>query len=124
MEKHITILGVIYIVYSAFLLITSVILFTIIAGAGALSGDEDAMAATMLVATIASFFFVITALPGLIGGIGLLKYQPWARWLVLVMGFINLFNLPLGTALGLYTIWALMNDDMIQLYKAKMLGTT
>ncbi len=122
MEQHIKILGIIYIVYSAFFLIAAWIVFITLAGAGVISGDEEAMAITAIVATAISVFFIITALPGLIGGIGLLKYQPWARWLVLILGFIKLLNVPIGTVLGAYTIWSLMNEDMARFYKAKMSG--
>ena len=35
------------------------------------------------------------------GGIYLLKYRPWARILLLVLGFLNLIEIPFGTALGI-----------------------
>jgi hypothetical protein len=47
---------------------------------------------------------------GLVGGIGLLSLAPWARTLTLVAGFIELLNVPLGTALGIYAIWVLMSS--------------
>lgn len=122
MEKHVSILGIIYIVYSAFSLLAAAALFFTLVGAGAISGDEEAFAVTTIIAIVLSSFLTVTALPGLLGGIGLLKYQPWARWLLLILGFINLLNFPIGSVLGAYTIWALSNDDMIKHYKAKMTG--
>jgi hypothetical protein len=37
-----------------------------------------------------------------------LHREPWARIVVLVLGFISLFNVPFGTAVGIYTLWALL----------------
>jgi hypothetical protein len=42
-----------------------------------------------------------------LAGIGLLTRRPWARKLALVLGVLALFRFPLGTALGVYTLWAL-----------------
>ena len=119
MEKHVTIIGVLYIVLNALWIIGAAIVLVILAGAGAMSGDDEAMAVTALVGIVIGSFLTIISLPGIVGGIGLLKYQPWARILVLILGFINLINIPFGTILGVYTIWALMNDDTIKLFEGR-----
>ena len=54
---------------------------------------------------------------GLIGGIGLLNREPWARTLTLVAGFLELLNLPIGTALGIYSIWVLMSAGSEEEYR-------
>ncbi len=41
-------------------------------------------------------------------GIGLLTVQPWARLLAIVVGVIELINIPFGTAMGIYTLWVLL----------------
>lgn len=41
-------------------------------------------------------------------GIGLLTIQPWARLLAIVTGVIELISFPLGTALGIYSLWVLL----------------
>jgi hypothetical protein len=39
----------------------------------------------------------------------LLQREPWARTLAVVLGFVSLFfNVPFGTALGIYTLWVLL----------------
>ena len=45
---------------------------------------------------------------GLVTGWGLLDRQPWARMLAIVLGCINLLEMPFGTALGIYTLWVLL----------------
>ena len=47
------------------------------------------------------------AIAGLIAGAGLLARRPWARVLAIVLGCISLIHFPLGTALGIYTVWVL-----------------
>jgi len=42
-----------------------------------------------------------------VAGIGLLQTQGWARILAIVLGVVSLIEIPFGTALGIYTLWAL-----------------
>jgi hypothetical protein len=61
------------------------------------------------VATIAAIVSIVKAMFGFIAGWGLLNWQSWARSLAIVMGVISLFfNIPFGTALGVYTLWVLL----------------
>lgn len=119
MEKHITVLGILYIVFSALGIIGAIILFTVLAGVGMVSHDESALTVLTIIGTVAAAFLIVISLPGIVGGIGLLKWQPWARVLVLILGFLNLINIPFGTILGAYTIWALMNNETIAVFDAK-----
>ena len=48
------------------------------------------------------------AVAGLIAGGGLLARSPWARVLAIVVGCISLIRFPFGTALGIYTLWVLL----------------
>ncbi|MBU1319930.1 MAG: hypothetical protein KKH67_12140 [candidate division Zixibacteria bacterium] len=116
MDKHITIIGILYIVFGVLGLLAAGVILVVIAGSGLVSGDPEAMAITSIVAIAVSGFLAIISVPGIIGGIFLLKRKPWARIFVLVLGFLNLIDLPFGTALGIYTIWALMNDETIRLF--------
>jgi hypothetical protein len=42
---------------------------------------------------------------------GLFEREPWARFLGLVLGFLALLRFPLGTALGIYTLWVLLPEN-------------
>jgi hypothetical protein len=44
-------------------------------------------------------------------GWGLLNREPWARIVAIVLAFIALFNIPFGTALGIYTLWVLLPSE-------------
>lgn len=52
--------------------------------------------------------FLIGAVIGFAAGWGLLERKPWARTVTLVLGIISLFDVPVGTALGIYTLWVLL----------------
>jgi hypothetical protein len=118
MKKHITILGALYIAYGCLHILVAMIVFSLVVGGGVLSCDEEAIAVTSAVGSTIAFFLVLMAAPAIIGGIGLLKFRRWARILVLILGCLNLFSIPFGTALGIYTIWVVMDDETVELFRA------
>ena len=62
-------------------------------------------------------FVLLQALVGFAAGWGLLERESWARTLTLVLGILALFNLPLGTILGIYTLWVLMSPSAEHEYR-------
>jgi Ni,Fe-hydrogenase I cytochrome b subunit len=66
-------------------------------------------------ASIAIFLFLFS-IPGIIGGIGLFKHKNWARILVLILSVIDLFNISVGTAIDVYSIWVLVQDETVKLF--------
>jgi len=54
---------------------------------------------------------------GIIGGTGLFSYKPWARILVMIVSAMNCLNVPVGTAKGIYSIWVLMQPEIIELFE-------
>ncbi len=51
-------------------------------------------------------------------GWGLLQREDWARTVALVVGFVALLIVPVGTALGIYTLWVLLPSQSDEEYKA------
>lgn len=117
MDQHVTVLSILYIACSSIFLCAAGIVFVAVVGGGLLSGEEQAIWITSSVGTVVAAFLALIAVPGIIGGIGLLKRAEWARIVVLVLGFLNLVNFPLGTLLGIYTIWALMRDEATEYFR-------
>ena len=116
MEQHVTILGVLNIAWAAVEIMVAMIIFVAVAGGGMLSGDIEVMTITTTVGFIIAFIFLVFAVPGLIGGIALLKHREWGRILTLVTGFLKMPIIPLGTMLGIYTIWVLLNEDAKKIF--------
>ena len=111
MAKHVRILGILYIIFGVLGMLSGVIIYVILTTSGTLSGDMEAMMILEIVGMALGGFLLLISLPGIIGGLGLLKHQQWAKILVLIIGILNLLNFPFGTALGIYTIWVLMNNQ-------------
>jgi hypothetical protein len=51
-----------------------------------------------------------------------MQRQSWARVLAIVLGIVGLLSLPLGTALGIYTLWALLGRDADAEYQQMSAG--
>lgn len=116
-DQHVTVLSILHIASSALLLLAAGIVFFFVVGGGLISGEQEAILITGTVGTVVAGFLVVLAIPGIAGGIGLLKRKEWARVLVLILGFLNLLNFPLGTMLGVYTIWALMRQEATEYFR-------
>jgi len=123
MAQHVKILGILHIVFGALVVLAGIIVLIVMGGiagfVGASDQSADTQAAVPLLGGIGGLVFVICAiigLPGLIGGIGLIQYKAWARILVIVLSALDLLNIPLGTALGIYGFWVLLNKDTEQMF--------
>ena len=68
--------------------------------------------------TFIGWLILAKAAAGFIAGWGLLQRQEWARIVALVVGFVALLNVPIGTALGVYTLWVLLPSQSDDEYKA------
>jgi len=116
MQQHVTILGILNIAWSAIEIMIAIIVFLAVAGGGILSGDIEVMTITTTIGFIIAFILFISAVPGLIAGIALLKGREWGRILTLVIGFIRILSVPHGTMLGIYTIWVLLNEETKKIF--------
>lgn len=117
MEKHVTVLGVLYIALGCLGVLGALVVFTAVTGGGLLSGDETAILVTGAVGTAIASFLLLLSLPMIIGGIALLRHAPWARIFMLVLGALNLLNIPFGTILGIYTFWALTRPEIEAMFR-------
>ena len=115
MEKHLTIVALINITFGIILFCVGILLFVLIAGGGMLSGDIEAIFITGSIGSAFGLFFTILAIPEILGGIGLLQKKNWGRIIILIVSIIDLINIPIGTAIGVYSIWVLMSDKTIML---------
>ncbi len=115
MERHVVILGWLHICCSLFLVVIAGLVFMLLSGigvfAGIAEGDWEALPILSIVALFVVALMSVLAAPGIIGGVGLLKRQRWARVLVIIIGIFDLLNPPIGTAIGIYTLWVLMSHE-------------
>jgi hypothetical protein len=117
MEKHVNLISILWIIYGAigffFGLAVAVILF----GLSFIPHNwEIAPGIVRLIAWGIGSFFLLLALPQIIGGIGLMKKREWARILILIVSFFHLLSFPLGTALAVYSFVILLKDETVKLF--------
>ena len=88
------------------------------AGCRIFCGAPEELIAVLVVVipTAILLLFVISALM-VIGGIGLLQHKPWARILVLILACVELIDFPIGTAVGIYSLWVLIQDETVKLFQ-------
>jgi len=92
MKQHVTVVAALNIGLGALGVVLGMIAFVVLAGIGLLSGDADALPILTFIAVIAAGFLLIISVPDIIGGIGLVKRQSWARILVLIQGMFSGVN--------------------------------
>jgi hypothetical protein len=115
LRMHVPIVGWLNIVANGVFLLLGLLGFLFLSGIGlfaaADSGDGAAMWILGLTAMLGLLFSAALALPGLLAGYGLLKRKKWGQILGIVVGILSLLNIPLGTALGAYTLFVLFQNS-------------
>lgn len=125
METHVKVIGVIYIVLGiigVLCALAMMVLFGGIAGViGTSAGQEpDARIAIPILGAVGGFLvllILILSLPGILAGWGLLQFKEWARILGIVLSVLNLFAIPVGTLIGIYGLWVLLNRETLPLFQ-------
>lgn len=111
MRQHIDTVAWIHIAFGALGVLAALAVGGIVGGAALFADDVQTTGFMVLLAGFIAVVMGLLSVPSLVGGWGLLKRRPWARMLVLIVSFLNLLNFPLGTLVGGYSIWVLMNDE-------------
>jgi len=70
-----------------------------------------------VIVSVVGIFIMAVASVAFVAGWGLLQHEPWGRTLALILAFLALFKPPFGTALGIYTLWALLPAQAEQEYR-------
>lgn len=113
MEKHINVVAALQIGLSIFNLILAFVIFTVLKLVGGFVDEPNADTILSLIADILAIVFIVISIPGILAGIGLYKRKEWARILTLILSIIEIFSFPIGTAIGIYSIWALIQPETI-----------
>jgi hypothetical protein len=118
LQQHVSILGWLYVVGHAIFLAIGAFVFLLLLGLAPVTGDPEPMWILSLVGTSVGLLMAALGLPGLLAGYGLLTRKPWARVLAIVVGILGLINFPVGTAIGLYTLWVLTQPAATEYFAA------
>ena len=122
-QEHVHLLGLLWLAISAFNAVGGVVLYVLANTLFAHMHDfgvppEAPTGFLQPLLSVIGIIVLCKAACGFIAGWGLLQRDPWARILALVLAFISLFNIPFGTAIGVYTMWVLLPSDSQREYDA------
>lgn len=128
MRKHLELVGVLYFVWGALFVLLGIAFLSFAVGTGAIAtssaGDRR------FTAWVTSAVFAALAGLSLIWGIvhiwdavAVRHCKDLGRAVAMVLAVINLFFLPVGTALGIYMLWVLTQDGTRALFDARRTGT-
>lgn len=113
MEKHINIVAALQIGLSIFNLLVALLIFTILKLVVGFVDEPNAETILSIIADVLAIVFVVISVPGILAGLGLYRRKEWARILTLILSVIEIFSFPFGTAIGIYSIWALVQPETI-----------
>jgi hypothetical protein len=118
MRSHVDFLGVLFIVWGLLTVVVGlstlalgVSAFALIASASRSSGGQVAAGLTAAAFTTLAFIAVLWGAAHVIVGVPLRRFTPWSRLLALMLGSVDLLLLPYGTALGVYALYVLLNEQ-------------
>lgn len=116
MERHINIVAALQIGLSIFNLLVAFVTFSILKLVGGFVDDANGSTILSLIADIFAIVFIVISFPGIMSGLGLYRRKEWGRILALILSVIELFSFPFGTAIGIYSIWALTQPEIVAIF--------
>ena len=125
MQSHVKVLAILHIVFGVLGVLIGLGVFVLFGGVAGLvqhDNDPDAAEVVPILGAIGGFVLVVLlvmSIPGIVAGVGLLSFQPWARILTIVLSILDLINIPFGTALGVYGLWVLFTAEGAQLFEQR-----
>ena len=122
-REHVRLLGILWMAYSALHAVVGVaalVAYAIFGHMVHIPNGPPPEIAVWIRPLLAIFGWLILAKAavGFFTGWGLLQHEGWARVFALIVGFIALLNVPIGTVLGIYTLWVLLPAQSDYEYKA------
>jgi hypothetical protein len=125
MTRHVDLLAVFYLMWGALALVAGTAILMLALGALAIvtSATRAALGPDVAASLTVGLFFMFAAAALAWGGIhlwtgfSLRKHRAWARLTGLALAVLNLFFLPLGTALAVYTFWVLLSEPTRRLFE-------
>lgn len=124
MKKHVTVVAAIQVGFALLGLIGALVVFFALNFARSQVGNDEVAQSVLGIISISLPLLIgFMSTLGLVGGIGLFAYKPWARYIVIVVSALGLLNIPIGTLKGVYFLWVLLQNDTIKLFENRQTTT-
>jgi hypothetical protein len=125
MRSHVNLLGILQLAWGAMGLLVGVSLMLLAAGAAAIARtDADPLTAAFTALLFVVFGLALSAAgwANAWTGRAIRAYRAAGRTFALVLALLNLFVLPFGTALGIYTFWVLLHNESRAMFEPPPAG--
>jgi hypothetical protein len=122
-RDHIKILGILNIIMGGLTALVGIVVLLLFGGvasfiavgihdATGVDPEHGALAApiAMVIGLCIAGFLLLLSAPAIVGGWGLIKGKSWSRVLMIVISALHLLSFPVGTALGVYGLWVLLDE--------------
>ena len=122
MKSHVDFLGTLFIVWGLLTVVVGVSTLALGVGAATLitssgrNGSQVAAGVAAAVFTTLAFLAIIWGTAHVVVGVPLRRRTPWARLIALLLGSVDLLLLPYGTALGVYALYVLLDEEGKRLF--------
>lgn len=117
-QEHNKTLGICHLVYGGFhslIMLAMALFFIFFASVMPPNGPPPAF-----FLLFGGFFFIyslIFTVPAFVAGYALLKHKPWARTASIVAAVLEAMNVPIGTAVCIYSFWFMFSEPGKQFYE-------
>ncbi|NLL14567.1 MAG: hypothetical protein GX267_14275 [Fibrobacter sp.] len=111
MHKEIELLGALHIAISILYTLVFSAIYAVLFSKGFFSGEESSANIQLVIFAVVGVFLLLFAISGVTAALGIIRGRPWAQMMILILGCLDLICVPLGTALGIYTIWIFMHSE-------------
>ena len=124
MRRHVDLLGLLHVIGGALSVVAAASLAVLALGALSIRWGATGENAALAAGVSAVAFAMVAATLGAWGGANVLagralrRSSPQARHACLALAVLNLFLLPFGTALSVYTFWVLLHQESRRLFAA------
>lgn len=115
MNTHVDFVAILFVVWGALIAVIGLSALALGVGAATLAASDAG--GRQVAAGLTAFAFITLAVIAILWGVGhifigvpLRKHSPKARLLAILAGSIDLLLLPVGTPLGIYALWVLLNE--------------
>ena len=117
MKTHLTIIGAVNIAFGIMGIFLGVICIVVLCGFLPIDfGDFPAQTIGSVVGTI----IILFSITFIIAGAGVMLEASWARILTLILSAMAVFFFPCGTAWAIYSIWALVNSETVEIFSKEI----
>ena len=121
MRSHVNLLGLLQLTWGGFGLLLAVSLLLLAGGVAAVaratSTDPVAAGATAVIFVVFATALAAGGYASVWTGRAVRRHRAPGRTMSLVLAVVNLFVLPFGTALAIYTFWVLLHNDARTLFE-------